>query len=168
MNKQLERMLDRAEGRWFSDIEAENLLGYADGLVARLEIHRAVANAEETILNDAHATILKRFAKAMQTQHGEQAAPKAKRDLGLVLRYAALAMVMRDPDFMMNKLACWLRTVLFALSDRTRVTESVRALHDACRRNLTSEDAAELLPYIKLVVDEFERVAGDENARKAA
>lgn len=168
MNKQLERMLDQAEGRWFSDIETEKLLGYADGLVARLEIHRAVEAAEEAILNDAHAIILKRYAKVMQDQHGEAAAPKAKRDLGLVLRYASLAMVMRDPDFMMNKIACWLRTVLFALSDRARVTESMRALHEACRRNLTSEDAAELLPYVKMVVEEFERVVGDESERKAA
>lgn len=167
MNRALMRMLDAAEGRALSDLESEQLMGYAEGLMARLDMHRTIEQAENAILTDVYETMMKQYPE-IEREHGPTGPDKMKRDLGLVLRYAVLAMVMRDADFIHDKLAVWFRTIMFALSNPQRVTASLVAVEQACTRHLSAATARELLPYLRVVSDEFRQALGQEATSRAA
>jgi len=167
MNRSIRRLLDSTDGKLPSDIESEQILGYAEALVARLDLHRVIEQAEPTILADAVDILRKRFPE-MDGEHGLAAFDQSRRDLGLVLRYATFAMVMRDPDFIHDKLAVWFRTIMFALSNPKRVRESLVALEESVTRNLPAMSARELVPYIQVVSKEFQVALGEETARRAA
>jgi len=167
MNRQLKEMFDRSEGRYFTELEEKQLLGYASGLTERLDMMDAIAEAEESVLDDVCAQLDKRFPEIPE-EHGESGHAKVRRDLGLVLRYAALSMVFRDPDFIHDKLACWLRTVLFALSNRERVTIAFELLADAAHRHLAEDTAKEIAPHLEVITHEFRGCLKARDSQEAA
>ncbi|MEM1416481.1 MAG: hypothetical protein AAGH15_16340 [Myxococcota bacterium] len=170
MNSELKRLFEAAEGRWYSDVEEEQLRGYADGILSRIDTYQAVARAERAILETAYTVIRQRIPR-MEAMHGADGFDKATRDLGQTLRYANMSMLMKEPDFVHDKLAVWIRTILFALSDRQNVIMAFEAMADACRKHLTAADADQILPYVNVVVDELRGTANGlaaERDRKAA
>jgi hypothetical protein len=156
VNRQLKTMLFKAEGRYFDESEAAFLMGYAEATLARLDTAQAIERAEPAILDDVVAAVMSTHPD-IQRIHGDGGAPRVRRDQAMTLRYATLAMIQQDPDFIHDKFAVWIRTILGALCALEHVTCGYRALIDACRRHLLPDDAAAVIPYIQIVLDQFEQ-----------
>jgi len=159
MNTRVREIFDRSEGRYLSDSEEATLLGYAETLVQRLDAMQAVERAEREILDDVVRAVIARFPD-MVSMYGEGADSKVRRDQAMVLRYAASAMVLQDENFIYDKLAVWLRVILYALCRPEHVLVGYSALIDGCRRHLSEPDAEAIVPFIRVLVAEFENNAG--------
>ena len=156
MNQELAKILADAEGRFFDEGEAAGLVGYADTLLARLDTLQAVERAEEAILDDVVHTVMGHFPELTKV-HGPETDKRVRRDQMMVLRYAAFGMVMQDPQFVYDKIACWLRSIMYALCDVRQVVAGYDALIGALHTHLTAEDAALMERYVRVVLNEFQQ-----------
>jgi len=77
-----------------------------------------------------------------------------------VLRYAAFAMVLHDKNFIYDKLVVWLCTIMYALCTPEHVALGYRTLIAACRSHLAPPDAEAIVPYVEIVLSEFESYRG--------
>lgn len=159
MNQMLKELFFKAEGRYFNEAEGTQLLGYSEALLSHLETAQAIEQAEQDIIGDAAQNVMEEHPDT-RTQYGSGGEPRVRRDLTLVLRYASFAMVLQDPDFINDKLAIWLRTILLSLCPPEPLLTGYRGLIIACRQRLSAPDAAAVIPYIEIVLREFERHAG--------
>jgi hypothetical protein len=155
MNARIKEIYDRAEGRYFDEGEALELIGYAETVLARLETMQAVERAEKAILDDAVAAVLARFPEYAK-QYGPVADPLTRRDLCLTLRYAVFGALLHDKGYIYDKLAVWLRTILFALIKVEEAVFGQQALIAACKAHLTPADAEVVVPHVAMVLREFE------------
>ena len=110
MNRQLMDMLTASEGRYLTRAEQDTLREFAQGLEARLAAIAEISSKETLIVERtvkevfaAYPDIAKKYKNAMQT---------CIRDETLVLRYATLAMVRDDPQYLNDTLLSWMATIL--------------------------------------------------------
>ena len=162
MNIELKQLYRDMEGRYPSVSEAARLEQYAADQLERVASAEAIARAEAAILDEVVAHVMSRFPQ-IPGLHGPGASARVKRDQAMVLRYAVSSMLLTDPNFIYDKLAVWLRTILFALCSPDHVLAGLRGLDDACRKHLAQMDAARLQPFLSVVLEEFTK-----NARKEA
>lgn len=154
MNAELKTILTKAEGRFFEDQEAEGLIGYADAMLERIELMKQVEDHEERILHDVAHAVMERFPEIPET-YGADAEQRVCRDQMMVLRYATLAAVFQSPDLIHDKLAVWLRTILFSLVRPEMPLFGFDQMVDACRRHLGGEYAEVMVRYIDVIRNEF-------------
>jgi hypothetical protein len=159
MNQQIRELFNKAEGRYFDQNEQAQLESYASGLLARIEAAQAIERAESAILDDVVAAVLKEHA-VMSKDYGKAAPQLVRRDQAMVLRYASFSMLMHDKNFIYDKLAVWLRTIMLALCKPEQVLFGYQSLVDACRKNLSHDDADAVVPYIGVVIQEFQSHGG--------
>ena len=159
MNQQIKSLLFKAEGRYFDDREASELESYAEGLLVRADSMQAIERAEKAILDDVVAAVMKKH-QIISKDYGPEAEARVRRDQALVLRYATASMLMHDKNFIHDKLAVWLRTIMNALCKPEQVIFGYRALVDACRAHLSPDDAEAVIPYIEVMIAEFESSGG--------
>lgn len=155
MNYEIKQLFKSAEGRYFTELEMQKLIGYATSLRRRLEVADDVERVENEIIGTSTRATMERFPE-LAVRHGEQTAARIQRDQTLVLRYAVFAMIQRDPDFMRDKLSIWLASILDALCDLEPVIEGMKHTIDACREHLSPEHFEELCPYLELNLRVFE------------
>ncbi|MEM9456452.1 MAG: hypothetical protein AAGF11_19885 [Myxococcota bacterium] len=155
MNYEINQLLKNAEGRYLTDLESQKLIGYAAGIRRRLEVARNVERAEAEIVGANMRAIKARYPE-LESMYGEHTNARIVRDQTFVLRYAVLAMVQRDPDFIRDKLSLWLATILAALCDLEHVIYAMEQIIEACRQHLEVEDAEELVPYLQVNLQAFE------------
>ena len=75
---------------------------------------------------------------------------KCNRDMALVLRYCATAMLLQDEELLKDRLLYWMQNIMLALKNQ-RVNDFVyRALQKSVQENLPKENANLLLPYIAI------------------
>lgn len=161
MNERIRDLFKKSEGRYFDEAEQVTLQAYADGILARIESMRAIERAEQVILDDVVEAVMKKHAMIAK-DHGRDADRRVRRDQALVLRYAAFSMLMHDENFIYDKLAVWLRTIMMALCKPEQVMFGYRCLVDACRRHLAAEDAAAVVPFVEVLIAEFESHGGGQ------
>jgi hypothetical protein len=163
MNLEFEQLMRNAEGRYFTDDEEKQLRGYAQGIERRIETMRAIERAEEAILDDVLNAVLAKYPSVTK-RHGDGTDERIRRDQMMVLRYAAFAMLVRDPDYMHQKISVWLRTIMFALCKSEEVSFGYRQLAKAVKEHLTPEDSEQILPFLQVHIDEFTSVRSEAAA----
>ena len=155
MNQEILAIFRRAEGRYFNEAEGRSLENYAENLLARVETMAAIERADGAILDDVIAALSAKYP-GMLERYGSDAFARVRRDQGQTLRYATLGMLTMDPDFVYDKFAVWLRTIMNALCETEQVVTGYRALIQACRTHLTHDDAEILVPFVEIVLREQE------------
>lgn len=149
MNTQIESLFSSAEGRYLALEEERQIIDYTRTLDARLATMRAVQAAETSIVEGCLNDIW--------SQHPDmQSAPpvvreKARRDMTLVLRYAALAMVRDDPKMLEERLLYWLATILNSFGLMPVVDTGYRAMGRRVEAVLRPEQGALISPYLRQV-----------------
>ena len=159
MNEQIRELFQKAEGRYFNQVEQADLESYAEGILARLDTLRAIELAESAVLAAAVKTVMSSYP-SMPAEHGADVDQKVRRDLTLVLRYAGFSMLLHDKNFIYDKLAVWLRTIMVALCKVDQVLLGYRALVDACRTSLAADEAEAVIPYLNVLIKELETHGG--------
>lgn len=110
MNRQLQQMFAAAEGRYLNPSEQSSLRAFALGIEARLAAMTEISSKESVIIERtvreifrAYPDLEKKYKNAKQT---------CVRDETMVLRYATLAMLRSDPQYLNDSLLTWMATIL--------------------------------------------------------
>lgn len=148
MNNQLETMLTEAEGRYLSSAEEAKLTVYMDSLPRRMAAMRAVEAAESKIIAKTLADLL--GAHPEYKERYKMFGKKARRDIVLVLRYCALAMVRDDESVLAERLLYWLQTIFTAFNFGPALDTAYRALARHAEEELAAEHVELLAPYLRL------------------
>jgi hypothetical protein len=110
MNRQILEMMSAAEGRYLAAAEQALLREQAQGIEARLTAMTEVSTKETAIVDRAVKEVTRAYPDFEKKYKG--AAQTAARDQSMVLRYATLAMVRNDPQYLADSLLTWLTTIL--------------------------------------------------------
>lgn len=154
MNEQIRDILSRCEGSFLADADAQLLGSYADGVLSRVDTMQAIERAEPAILDDVVDEVMGEHPD-MPSKYGADASQRVRRDQAMLLRYATMAMVLHDQGFVRDKLAVWLRTIMLALCRPEQVMLGYKSLERACERHLAPDQANAIVPYIRVMTDEF-------------
>ncbi len=147
MNPQLESILNDTEGRYLEATEQSELIDFANSLEDRLRAMRSVQQHESQVIKAAMESLWDEYPE-MKTEHVD-AYERGVRDMTLVLRYTALAMVRDSEAFLEQKLLHWFKTILEAFDMSEPVAFAYRCLRDELQQAMPAEDFALLDPFIE-------------------
>ena len=151
MNHEIQTMLSASEGRYPTRAEQAILRDWATRLDARLEAVEAIRAAEETIVGQAVDEVLATYPNV--EKHYNAVRTSCIRDLSLVLRYAAQAMLRGDPQYLEDSLLTWMATILRGVGLAPQfIEDSYRALGRVAARELPPPVSELLRPYIERCV----------------
>jgi hypothetical protein len=148
MKLQVHNILHRAEGRYLTEQESASLRSWAGGLEERLaamaELHRVEENVMQVVMkavNAGYPDFARKYAAGSE---------KGIRDMSIVLRYAAHAMVLQDMTYLEENLLNWLGTVLRGIGFTPQFLEDAYGtMERACREQLSAKSSALVAPYLE-------------------
>ncbi|MGD1908291.1 MAG: hypothetical protein ACFB0C_20195 [Leptolyngbyaceae cyanobacterium] len=129
MNPTLETLFDEPEKRYLQSDELNLLSQYVSSVPERIKVYRQLRDSEVQVMQPVADQLQQRFSKVP-----EAALKRSIQNGLLVLRYAAMAMLMDDPSFMTKRLQSWLPEMVAAY-DTLAVDE---ALHQLLAQRLSS------------------------------
>jgi hypothetical protein len=143
MTPRLARMLTAADGRYPTADERQELSAFAESVPRRIEAAEQVEQHEAGVIRGVTEELQRRYPNF--GRYHEQGWAKLGRDLSLVTRYDAQAMLADDAELLDEKVLIWLRTVLAALNLTPGfVRDAFTLLHEGFGEVLP-RDAFELL-----------------------
>ncbi len=177
LHANLQQMILNCQQKHAEDEELDLYLQIAPENEARVRAAREIREVETPIVRKVVKRI---FEVYPYEQHHELAVTKATRDVKMVVLYAALAMLVGDPQWMRDKLLLWMRSILnsFRFPDKLpnreyiyqsdprasaklqklkphqrSVYETFLLCRDEMQRALSREAYAEIETYLNLAVD---------------
>ncbi len=144
-------LFQKMDNRYVNAEEAKTLKTYATSLENRLAAVTALESHEEQILKQTLSRIFEKYPKVEKRIDGYE---KTHRDLALILRYSAQAMLRDDVRFLEDKLLYWLATILHAFKFGENVLhDSYVYLNDEVSKQLTQTHYEMLKPYLQRVIE---------------
>ncbi|WP_439627330.1 hypothetical protein [Gemmata sp.] len=143
MSSRIVQTVNQADSQYLNPNQQKDVLDYARSLPARFTAARAVQEAEGEIAS--------RVLKEWEQSHPELGPaadlgwPEAAADLRVVVRAAALGVLMDDPDYAEARAAGTLRRTLEFLDVPTGASNDLFALLAATAREALPAAAADLL-----------------------
>lgn len=148
MNKAILAMSARTEGRYLTQVETAMLKKWAAGLDARTAAMAEVEGKEGLIVSQVVAEVGKRYPDFV-AKHGAPS-QKGLRDLTIVLRYAAAAMVWDDEAYLHDGLLSWLHTILRGVGFTNEfLADTYKMLEQAAESHLSAQSYARMAPYLE-------------------
>jgi hypothetical protein len=147
MTPRLARMLTAAGGRYPTPDERQALLDFAESLPRRVKAAELVEQTESAVVRGVIEEMQRRYPNF--ARYHEQGWDKVGRDLELVVRHDAQAVLADDPELLDEKVLVWLRTVLAALNITSGfVRDAFTLLRDGFRAALPAEAFGLLEPAL--------------------
>lgn len=151
MNTDIQTMLSASEGRYPTRAEQAVLRDWASQLDARLEAMDEIRNAEENIIGQTLDEVLVTYPNV--EKHYKNVRTSGSRDMSLVLRYCAQAMLRGDVKYLDDSLLTWMGTILRGVGLAPQfIEDTYRALGRVAARELPPKVAELLRPYIERCV----------------
>jgi hypothetical protein len=145
----LENVLDRADGSYITPDDLRTL----DGAIASWQQRRQTYDLIQTKENAIVSQVMQQIeisAPEVAAKLTHDGGNKCTRDMTLVLRYCATAMLLQDEELLKDRLLYWMQNIMLALKNQ-RVNDFVyRALRKSVQDNLPKENADLLSPYIAI------------------
>ncbi|MBD2178543.1 phycocyanin [Pseudanabaena sp. FACHB-1998] len=145
----LENVLDRADGSYIAAEDLQTL----DRAIASWQQRRATYDLIQSKENVILAQVMQQIqitAPEMVTKMTPEGANKCNRDMALVLRYCATAMLLQDADLLKDRLLYWMQNIMVALQKQRLNDVLYRSLLKAVKENLPSENSSLLMPYLAI------------------
>jgi hypothetical protein len=147
MNRQIQQIMSASEGRYLSAAEQGVLREFAQGMEARLAAMAEISGKENAIIGAAIQEIFRAYPDVEKKYKNAQ--QSGYRDQALVLRYASLAMVRSDPDYLSDTLLTWLKTILRGVGFTPQFLEDAYSILERTASKELSPSSAKLLqPYL--------------------
>lgn len=148
MNQQIMEILNASEGRYLTKPEQAHIRDYVSQVNARLAAMDELQAKESTIVEQTMRQIIAAYPDYLQ-QHLE-ARSKGSRDLGLVLRHIAQAVLRNDPAWLDSGLLIWLATILSGVGFTPGfLADSYRCLESVATSELSPASAELVRPFLK-------------------
>jgi len=145
----LENVLDRADGSYIAPEDLRTL----DQAIASWQLRRKTYDLIQVKENAILAQVMQQIqvtAPDVAAKVTFDGGNKCNRDMALVLRYCATAMLLQDEELLKDRLLYWMQNIMIALKNQ-RVNDFVyRSLQKSVQENLPKENADLLLPYIAI------------------
>jgi hypothetical protein len=145
----LENVLDRADGSYITPEDLRILDGAIASWQQRRQTYDLLQTKENVILEQVMQQIIN-TAPDVAAKVTVDGGNKCNRDMALVLRYCATAMLLQDEELLKDRLLYWMQNIMLALKNQ-RVNDFVyRSLQKSVQANLPKENADLLLPYLAI------------------
>jgi len=145
----LENVLDHADGSYITPEDLRTLDSAIASWQQRRQTYDLIQANEniilEQVMRQVQATVPDIAAKV--TVDGGN---KCNRDMALVLRYCATAMLLQDEELLKDRLLYWMQNIMLALKNQRLNDFVYRALQKSVQDNLPKNNADLLLPYIEI------------------
>jgi hypothetical protein len=149
MFKQLTRLSIDADGRYASDSELQFLQDYLDSAELRMSTYEKVREQEEQIIFRWEAV---KHGLKQDTFHmgGRDVTEICRRDMTNIFRCSITAILFNDLDRLREGLLIWYQTIVRAYNYTQYAKISYQVIQDVVQEFLSPEEAALLLPALKL------------------
>jgi len=145
----LENVVERSDGSYISSQDLLTL----DRSIASWQMKREVYDLVQTQENEIIDRVLINFQEqlpALAQQLSEDILNKCRRDLTLVLRYCAMAMLFQDEELLKDRLLSWMQNIMRALRHQKINNCVYQLLQQEVQEKLPQEQANLMLPYLKI------------------
>ncbi len=143
MSTKIQEMIDKAQDRYLAADELGLLEEYVQSLPERLNLYRVIRDREVDLLQTVADRVPQELPNVQETD-----IETAIKDLILVLRYAAMAMLMNDESFLKERLLKWLGE-LAGMRDLRRLNEALyKILQQVLKENLSASQVSLIQPLI--------------------
>jgi Phycobilisome protein len=149
MLNQLARLSVESDGRYATWAELQFIKDYLATVDHRMSAYEKIRDAEYQIMYEVTAQV--RSSHPNIFMKGEQdLTTMAQRDCGFILKCAAAAMLIDDPDRLRDGLLLWHQTIIKALQT-DRISQAMwQILPNVVQKYLSAEEAAVILPMLRL------------------
>lgn len=147
MNQYITDILSASEGRYLTKAEQTTIRDYAAQIGLRLAAMDELQAKETNIVEQTMRRIVAAYPDYLQ-QHLE-ARNKGSRDLTLVLRHIAQAVLRDDPQWLDDGLLAWFATILAGVGfNPSFIEESYKILEQITANELSPVSAELVCPFI--------------------
>lgn len=145
MNSVIERIVEEGQGTaglgQYVDAEVLSALSaFADSMASRSEAYAAIQNQETAIIE-----------KACQSIQGHAEPERFMKEMTLLLRHSALAMLTDDATVLMEGGVSWVQALAEAQQQKELYAQASEQLTAATLNALTEEQGSLLQPFLQLI-----------------
>ncbi len=145
MSTKIQEMIDKAQDRYLGADELGLLEDYVQSLPERRSLYRMIRDREVELLQNVADRVPQELPNVQDTD-----VEAAIKDLILVLRYAAMAMLMNDESFLKERLLKWLGE-LAGMRDLRRLNEAMyKILQQVLKEHLSPTQVGLIQPLITM------------------
>ncbi|MEB3357590.1 MAG: hypothetical protein VKK04_12755 [Synechococcales bacterium] len=148
MNRILNTAISTTDGQYLVDQDLKAFQKFIESYTLRRDTYLLLQEQADALV----LTSLRRMMavhRATIQEHGD----KCKRDMGYVLRYAALCLLKDDEDGFVEQLVLWMQTVMAALHKEQQSAEAYRMLQTVLLETLPAANAALINHYLDVFID---------------
>jgi hypothetical protein len=149
MISQLNNLAIEVDGRYASDAELQFLGDYVQSFNLRLQTYQRIQELEKTLVQEALVK-MRSLDPNVFTKGGADISAKCKFDVTIHLRYAAIAVLLNDPDGLQEQLLFWLQTIIRALKLEQFANLAHTVLQDIVKAHLTPPQAGLVCPILEI------------------
>jgi hypothetical protein len=149
MLNQCKRLSLEVDGRYASDPELQFMSDYVKSFNLRLQTYQKLQELEPKLLEQTYSK-LRSLDPTLFVLGKNEVSPQWKNDTTRVLRYAAIAVLINDPDTMRERLLLWLQTLLHAFGTEQIANLTYQVLQEVVKQDLTPPQASLVCPILEL------------------
>jgi len=113
MNPKLEALFDEPEKAYLQTDELNALSQFVSSLPERISLYQRLRNEEVTLMQSVADALQQQFSR-----EPEEKLKRSRQNAILMVRYAAMAMLMDDVDLVTKRLETWLPEIIAAYETR--------------------------------------------------
>ncbi len=151
MFSQRQELTAVADGRFATDVELQPLKDYLATAETRRQIYQAMREQSSTII-DQVIRERKQKAPSVFEFNGQDQTEICRRDLEMMLRVTASAILFADLDRQRSNALIWYRTITTAFSYQQKAAQTYKLFREVVKRYLPSETTALADPALQLNV----------------
>ncbi|MGF1498583.1 MAG: hypothetical protein ACFB8W_17425 [Elainellaceae cyanobacterium] len=148
MNSSLDTVIHNTDGQYLADQDLQGFQEFAKSYALRRDTYLSLQEHADTLVLSTLRRMMPAHRATIQS-HGD----KCKRDMGYVLRYAALCLLKDDEDGFVEQLVLWMQTVIAALRKEQQTAESYRILRTVIHETLPADRAALINHYLDVFIE---------------
>jgi hypothetical protein len=149
MLQQLTELCANTDGRYASDAELVFFQDYLQTARLRFSLYQKIQNVEAKLIQQV-LTILQEKEPNILKIGGTDLTAKWQRDTVRVLRYAATALLIDDPEIFKERMLLWFQTIMKSFKAEQSCEATYDALQRVFREALTPEEAALFCPLLEM------------------
>ena len=149
MLKQLSQLNIEADGRYATDQELQFLKNYLQSVEQRISAYEKIRDAEEEIMDQTKAQIDAQNPNLFN-RDSQDLSSVWRRDVGIILRSSATAMLINDLDRLREGLLLWQRTIVNANKTLPISQATYDVLSEIIKQFLSAEEAELMMPVLQL------------------
>lgn len=148
MLTQLSRLSIEADGRYASDRELKFLNDYFETVKTRISAYEKIRDAESEIIPRMEVAKKKADPTLFQLA-GNDVTERCQRDLHRGLRYAAIAVLFNDLDYLRENPLLWYRTIVCSFGFAREMGVTYQIFPDIVKDYLSEEELELILPVFQ-------------------